>query len=77
MSEYPPLESQARVASASRLLTCEDVIEVTSLSRSTIYRLVAKNGFPRPLRLSPGRVGWTQADLDSWFVARSKGGGNG
>ncbi|HAF43524.1 MAG TPA: hypothetical protein DCK83_00905 [Gallionellaceae bacterium] len=37
-----------------------------TLSTSTIYRLIKKNLFPAPVRLSPGRVAWRESDVEKW-----------
>ena len=29
------------------------------------------DGFPEPVRLSPGRVAWLREDLDAWLDARA------
>lgn len=43
----------------------------TSLSRSTIYRLVAEGKFPNPVKISARRIGWRESDLDE-FIANLK-----
>jgi prophage regulatory protein len=50
------------------------VLEQTSLSRSTIYREIAGGRFPRPHRLSLGRVGWLRSEVEAWMAARAAGG---
>lgn len=47
-----------------------DVLRVTGLGRSTVYRLIAENGFPPPCRLGPRAVGWRSADIAQWSEAR-------
>jgi prophage regulatory protein len=48
------------------LLRLASVIEVTGLSRSTIYRMMDAGQFPRPLRLGPGSVGWRTSAIVGW-----------
>jgi prophage regulatory protein len=48
------------------LLRRKQVEQVTSLSRSTIYRLIKKGGFPAPLQISKGAVRWRQTDVNEW-----------
>ncbi len=50
------------------------VMEQTSLSRSTIYREVASGRFPKPHKLSLGRVGWLRSEVEAWMAARAAGG---
>jgi prophage regulatory protein len=47
------------------------VIRVTGLSRSTLYRLIADEAFPRPVRLGPRAVAWRRSDIDAWGETRS------
>lgn len=46
------------------------VRQITGLGRSTIYRLMAQNLFPTPVRLGPRAVGWRLSDIDAWSAAR-------
>lgn len=46
------------------------------LSRSSIYDLIAKGKFPRPIKLGARSVGWLDSDIDNWLrerVAESRG----
>ncbi len=47
------------------------VQEVTSLSRTTRWRLERRGQFPKRVRLSPGRVGWRQAEIEDWISSRA------
>ena len=42
----------------------------TGLGRSTIYRLIAKNEFPRQVKLGERAVGWRETDIDRWTETR-------
>jgi prophage regulatory protein len=46
------------------------VLRMTGLGRSTIYRLIAKNMFPVPVRLGDRAVAWRRTDLDRWSDGR-------
>ena len=47
-----------------------DVMRVTGLARSTLYRLMAEHGFPAPCRLGRRAVGWRSDDIAQWSAAR-------
>ena len=47
-----------------------DVIERTSLSRSTIYEMMAQGRFPRPVKLSLRSNGWIEAEINAWLDSR-------
>jgi excisionase family DNA binding protein len=41
--------------------------ELTSLSRSTIYRRVAEGRFPLPVALGGGRVAFRRTEIERWL----------
>ena len=51
-------------------LRMSSVIRVTGLGRSTIYRLMAEQKFPCPVRLGPRAVAWRQSEIDRWSESR-------
>ena len=55
---------------ASPLLRMWAVTRMTGLGRSTIYRLVAQDKFPSPVRLANRAIGWRRTDLERWTEAR-------
>lgn len=46
------------------------VVRMTGLGRSTIYRLIAENKFPSPVRLAKRAVAWRRTDLEVWGAGR-------
>lgn len=64
--EHAPEEPDA----APLFLRMQAVLRMTGLGRSTIYRLIADNKFPCPVRLGPRAVAWRRADIERWSVAR-------
>jgi prophage regulatory protein len=55
---------------AALLLRIGMVVRMTGLGRSTIYRLVAEDQFPPPVRLTKRVVAWRRIDLERWTNAR-------
>jgi prophage regulatory protein len=47
-----------------------EVIRLTGLARSTVYRLMAANSFPAPCRLGARAVGWRHTDVAQWRATR-------
>lgn len=43
------------------------------LHQATIYRLIKNEGFPRPVKLSPGIARWKKEDVDEWLAGRRHG----
>lgn len=62
----PPAAGEIAVV----FLRLQAVIRVTELSRSTLYRLIADEQFPRPVRLGPRAVAWRRTDIEAWCEAR-------
>lgn len=54
----------------SAILIRKEVEQATSFSRTSIYRMMAKGQFPKPIRLSANRVGWLAEDIDNWLQQR-------
>ena len=53
-----------------RLLRRRQVEEITSMSRSSIYRLMQEGEFPRPVKIGPSAVRWRASDLTAWLESR-------
>jgi prophage regulatory protein len=47
-----------------------EVERATGLPRSTIYELMARGAFPKPIRLSARAVGWMESEIAAWQRAR-------
>ena len=61
------------------LLRMPKVTQLTGLSRSTIYRMVDRGEFPRPVPLTSRTVAWSSSEIDRWIQERLAGpraGGN-
>jgi prophage regulatory protein len=43
---------------------------VTGLARSTIYNLLAKGDFPRPVKLTGRAVAWPESSIAEWLAQR-------
>jgi prophage regulatory protein len=54
-----------------RILRRRAVEQVAGISRSLIYQLVKAGKFPRPVRLTPNRVGWLEHEVQEWVNARA------
>ena len=51
----------------SKILNKFAVIDKTSLSISTIYRLMSKGLFPKQIQISSRSVGWLESDIDEYI----------
>ncbi len=50
-----------------KLIKIKDVINLTSLSRATIYRLIADGQFPKQVNLSTRTVAWQLSEIEAWI----------
>ena len=49
------------------------VANILGVSLPTLWRMVNRRAFPRPIRISPGRVGWRASTVRDWLADRSHG----
>jgi prophage regulatory protein len=47
------------------------VESLTGLSRSTIYDLMAKGDFPKPVKLTAKAVAWPESAIADWLASRA------
>ena len=59
----------------NRFFRVQEVECITGLSRSSIYRLAAQGGFPKPVKLSQRSSAWREEDLKKWVETRPVSGG--
>jgi predicted DNA-binding transcriptional regulator AlpA len=53
-----------------RILRANEVVSLTGLSRSTLWRLESAGSFPVRRQLSPGAVGWFISEVEKWLADR-------
>jgi prophage regulatory protein len=51
----------------SRILRLPAVIELSGLSRSSIYLMISNGNFPRQVSLGARAVGWRECDIHAWL----------
>ena len=51
-----------------QLLSVKQVSLRVCLSVSQIRRLVKSGQFPKPMKISPGRNGWLETDIEDWVA---------
>lgn len=55
----------------TKFLTPKRVCELTSLSRSTLDRLVAAGSFPQPMRITDRRLAYNAAAVEAWMQQKA------
>lgn len=53
-----------------RVIPLPEVIEITTISRSTLFRMVEKGSFPAPRQIGERRVGWLSDEVQAWLLDR-------
>ena len=53
-----------------KIIRLPDVKKATGLARSTIYKKISHQEFPRPISLGTKSVGWIEADIQGWIEGR-------
>ena len=59
------------MTASNNLLDRKKVQSKTTLSRSSIYDLIAKGEFPKPVKISGRRVAWLESSVDAWIESRT------
>lgn len=54
----------------SKIYRLPAVMQVTGLSKASIYLGVKKGTFPAPVKLGERSVGWTSEAIDGWLKSR-------
>lgn len=67
---HPSSNSELAPPSGQRFMRRPEVQRLTSLSRSSLYRLIAAGEFPAPIRLSAVSVAWLATEVSLWISER-------
>ena len=54
-----------------QVIKLKTVIQLTSLSSATIYRLVKNGEFPKQLKLAERSSGWLLEEINDWLESKS------
>ena len=50
-----------------RIVRLNELVTIVGLSRSTIYRLIQENKFPKQIHLSERTMGWRLSIINEWI----------
>lgn len=51
-----------------RILRIRMVLEMTGLSRSTLYRKIQEGSFPRQIQITRHCIGWRESAVQTWLA---------
>ena len=55
---------------SEQILKLPEVTKVTGLARSTIYKLISEDLFPKQIKLTSFSSGWIKSEVDCWIDER-------
>lgn len=56
----------------SKVVNTSELLRLTGLSRTTIWRLEREGAFPSRRSMSGKRVAWIRIEVEAWIESRSK-----
>ena len=51
----------------NKLLRLPDVVELTKLAKTTIYRMAKDGSFPKPVKIGKHASGWFEHEIAQWI----------
>ena len=63
-------EPGPRAAITPEIYRLPEVVAICGISRSTIYEMIRRDEFPRPVQLGARAVGWRHSDIEAWLASR-------
>jgi predicted DNA-binding transcriptional regulator AlpA len=66
----PGRKSRVATTAAPTLLSMKQASAITTLSVSSIKRMMAAGTFPKPVRLGESRIAFVDAEIHAWVRAR-------
>ena len=55
-----------------RIVTTDFLLERVPLDRTTIWRMARDGRFPKPIQLTPARIGWRWSSVLAWLREREE-----
>lgn len=55
---------------SNSILKLQKVIEITRLSRASVYDLISQRKFPKQIKLSVRASGWLESEVNEWIDDR-------
>ena len=56
-----------------RLIKLKEVMHITSLARSTIYKFMGEGSFPKSVSLGDRAVAWVEEEVQDWMMEKIEG----
>ena len=53
-----------------RFIRVNDVMEITGLARSTVWRYVKSGKLPKPIKISNRYTAWRLSEIEAWMAEK-------
>ncbi|MBL4833952.1 MAG: AlpA family transcriptional regulator [Pseudomonas sp.] len=53
-----------------KIIRLKEVILLTGLARSTVYKFIKAQEFPKQVSLGGRSVGWIESEIEAWIVEK-------
>ena len=63
---------RVRITNHAKFMSQKEVLDFTSLSRSTLYLYISKGTFPGPVKGDRLIIGWLRSDVNAWLDGKIK-----
>jgi len=50
-----------------KLIRIKEVMNRTGLARSTVYKYISEEAFPKPIKLGTRAVAWVESEIEAWI----------
>jgi len=54
----------------SEFIRLPQVLYLTGLGKTSIYKLMNTNSFPKPISFGARRIAWKRSDIQSWIESK-------
>ncbi|WP_413284191.1 AlpA family transcriptional regulator [Vibrio sp. MA40-2] len=59
-----------QLPTSSRLMRLKEVIQVTGISRSSLYKYLNEGQFPPPVSLGARSIAWVDHEIQAWITTK-------
>jgi prophage regulatory protein len=65
-------QTQTPADTSDRVINTRELLDLIPLTRSTIWKLAREGRFPKPIQLTPSRIGWQLSEVLAWVADRKR-----
>ena len=67
---WRPRAAQEKQDNRKYILRMPQVLEQVNLSRATVYKMIGRSEFPKPVKIGQRSVGWPMEEINFWLQSR-------